>query len=430
MTLRTPKGVFDIVPEAAQTWRSSTLWLFVEEKIRATAQTYGYREIRTPIFEQTELFARGVGEHSDIVSKEMYSFEDRSGRSMTLRPEGTAPVMRSFLCEGMAQSGSIHKLFYIAPMFRYERQQAGRYRQHHQFGVEAIGQGEAEQDVEVVDLLYTLCQRLGLRDLHLEINSLGDEECRKEYRERLINYLTPFSGQLSEDSRRRLEANPLRVLDSKATEDREIVANAPSILDALEEESRAHFERFKALLTRLKIPYTVNPRLVRGLDYYNRTVFELQCRELGALTSLGGGGRYDPLLPQLGGPPLPAIGFGSGMERLIQAMIAQGAPLPEPMRPDYYLAPLGEEGENYAVELLAALRHSGISAEMGYRQKKMAAHLRHANHLRARRLIALGSEELERGQLTVQDLDRRTAAEIPISPSIEIMATQLKERIG
>jgi len=414
MNLRTPKGVFDITPDAAQPWRRSDLWQWVEEQVRALCATYGYQEIRTPIFEQTELFARGVGENSDIVSKEMYTFEDRGGRSMTLRPEGTAPVMRSFLTEGMNQLGSVHKFYYLEPMFRYERQQAGRYRQHHQFGVEAIGESSPELDVEVIDLLYTLCSRLGLGDLHLKINSLGDEQCRKRYREALLAYLEPKRDQLSGDSQRRLDVNPLRILDSKAEQDRSIVADAPSLLDSLEEEARSHFERVKQLLERLGIPYSINARLVRGLDYYNRTVFEVQCKELGALTSIGGGGRYDPLLAQLGGPDLPAMGFGCGLERLIQALLAQEVEPPQRPRPRYYLAPLGDEAKLFCAQLASTLRKRGVSAVIGYRPTKVRDHLRYANQIGARYFLAIGSEELADGRAELRDLDERSAQEVEI----------------
>lgn len=425
MAISTPKGLFDILPEPREQWCRSDLWSYLEEQIRTIAKQYGYREIRTPIFEKTELFARGVGEGSDIVRKEMYTFEDRGGRLMTLRPEGTAPVMRSFISHGLQQQGSVHKLFYIAPMFRYERQQAGRYRQHHQFGVEAVGQPQAEQDAEVIDLLYTFLTRLGLKGLHLQLNSLGDAECRQRHRQALIDYLTPQRERLSDDSRQRLEMNPLRILDSKALEDQEWISTAPSILGFLEEEAKSHFERLRQLLDGMGVPYTVNPHLVRGLDYYNRTVFEVQSSELGAQNSLGGGGRYDTLLNLLEGPDLPSIGFGCGLERILQAMVAQGVPLPPPTRPQIFLAPLGDRPLLYCSLLATELRHRGIRADLNTQGKRVKALLQTANAIGARSILVIGEEELDRGQANWQDLDERTSREIALLHDPSAMADQL-----
>lgn len=291
MKIAIPPGVFDIIPiDDQEKWKSSYLWAHVEKIIRETARDYGYQEIRTPLFERTELFQRSVGDSSDIVSKEMYSFEDKGGRSLSLRPEGTAPVIRAFIEHQLHQKASVQKLFYIAPMFRYERAQAGRYRQHHQFGAEVIGNASPEQDAELIDLLYTLYQRLGLKNLTLFINSIGDNTSRQAFRKALKDYLAPQAALLSPDSQTRLELNPLRILDSKDPRDQEIVARAPSILNFLSEEANTHFEDLKRLLTLLRIPYQVNPLLVRGLDYYNKTVFEVVAGELGAQNSIGGGG--------------------------------------------------------------------------------------------------------------------------------------------
>jgi histidyl-tRNA synthetase len=425
MAISTPKGLFDILPEPREQWCRSDLWSYLEEEIRTITSQYGYREIRTPIFEKTELFARGVGEGSDIVRKEMYTFEDHGGRLMTLRPEGTAPVMRSFISHGLQQQGSVHKFFYIAPMFRYERQQAGRYRQHHQFGVEAVGQPQAEQDAEVIDLLYTFLGRLGLKGLHLQLNSLGDIKCRQQHRQALVDYLTPRREQLSEESRQRLEVNPLRILDSKSPQDREWVESAPSILDFLEEEAQNHFERLKELLNGMRVPYTVNPHLVRGLDYYNRTVFEVQSSELGAQNSLGGGGRYDSLLALLEGPDLPAIGFGCGLERILQAMIAQGTPLPPPTRPQIFLAPLGERALFFCSVLASELRRRGIRAALNTQGKRVKALLQMANSVNARSILVIGDEELDRGVANWQDLDARTTREVPLSDDARLLADQL-----
>lgn len=302
MKYTVPPGVFDIVPNSPQEpWRNSHIWQFVEQHIRSITREYGFEEMRTPIFERAELWQRGVGESTDIVSKEMYLFEDKGKRLMSLRPEGTAAAMRAVIENQLTNQGTIQKLYYIGPMFRYDRPQAGRYRQHHQFGVEAIGSDAPEQDVEVIDMLYTLYSRLGLKGLSVYINSIADPESRANFRNALKDYLRPFFSELSEDSQARLDVNPLRILDSKNPRDQEISKGAPSILDYLSSASRDHFEQVKKLLTAIKIPFEINPQLVRGLDYYNNTVFEVVAGELGAQNSIGGGGRYDGLLKMMGG---------------------------------------------------------------------------------------------------------------------------------
>lgn len=287
-----PKGTFDILPYGAEeAWQLSDLWQYAERVIRQTAAEYGYREIRTPIYEKTELFKRGVGETTDIVMKEMFTFEDRSQRSMSLRPEGTASVARAFVEHNLAQMGSTHKFYYIGPMFRYERPQSGRYRQHHQFGVEAYGVAGPEQDAEVIDLLVQIYKRLGLKNLKVHVNTVGDAESRKEYREALLRYLKPHFENLSADSQVRFEKNPLRILDSKDPKDKEIVRSAPSILNHLTPEAKAHFQRLCHLLDQIGVPYEVDDRIVRGLDYYQKTVFEVLTQDLGAQNTIGAGGR-------------------------------------------------------------------------------------------------------------------------------------------
>lgn len=398
-------GVFDIIPNnPSEPWKSSYLWTYVESIIRSTAIEYGFQEIRTPVFERTELFLRSVGETSDIVSKEMYTFEDKGKRSMSLRPEGTAPAMRAFIENQLSTTGPIHKLFYIAPMFRYERSQAGRYRQHHQFGVEAIGAGTPEQDAEIIDLLYTVYQRLGLQNVRLLINSIGDVESRAAFRQALQDYLKPHLSSLSEDSQNRFQTNPLRILDSKDPNDQQIVKGAPSILDFLNEESRQHFERLKQLLTILKIPYQVNPLLVRGLDYYNKTVFEVVADELGAQNSIGGGGRFDGLIASLGGPDLPAAGFGTGLERIIQTMINQGVALPSAPAPILFLIPLGDEARNRCFSLLHDLRQLGVSAEMDFTGKKLGKVMQQADQLHARYVAVVGDQEISTGNIELKEM--------------------------
>lgn len=416
MTVSIPPGVFDIIPQDPQeNWKSSWLWNYVEEIIRQTASDYGYLEIRTPIFERTELFQRGVGETSDIVSKEMYTFKDKGDRSMSLRPEGTAPVIRAFVENQMQQQSSIHKLFYIAPMFRYERTQAGRYRQHHQFGAEAIGNSSPEQDVEMIDMLYTLYQRLGLKNLQLCLNSLGNSASRLAFRQALQEYLRPNLTRLSQDSQNRFETNPLRILDSKDPTDREILVNAPSILDYLDTESQDHFQKVKILLDQLQIPYVISPKLVRGLDYYNKTVFEIVAGDLGAQNSIGGGGRYDGLMKQLGGPDLPTIGFGTGIERIIQTILKQDAAVKTLEGPILFMIALGDEAKKQCFTLLHELRRKGISAYMDFSGKKLNKLMQQADEMKARFVAVVGDNEITAQEVDLKEMATGEVFKAPLS---------------
>jgi histidyl-tRNA synthetase len=403
-------GVFDIVPEDLQDpWKSSYLWQYVESVMRDLAAAYGFKEMRTPLLERTELFQRSVGEATDIVSKEMYSFIDRGNRQLSLRPEGTAPAMRAFLSNELHNRASLHKLYYIAPMFRYERAQAGRYRQHHQFGAEVIGGDAPEQDAELIDLLYTLYSRLGLKNLSVNINSLGDPSSRELFRTALHEYLSSHYEQLSADSKRRLEVNPLRILDSKDPQDQEVIAGAPSILSSLSSEGSDHFEAVKKLLTALKIPFVVNHRLVRGLDYYNRTVFEVTANELGAQNSIGGGGRYDGLIKTLGGPDLPSLGFGCGIERLIQTMLKQEVPLPSRQAVALYVIALGDAARTAAFSWVHQWRSEGLSVEMDYSRRKLGKLMHAANQAGARYVAVIGDEELSTGNISLKEMATGTA---------------------
>ncbi len=366
MRINIPKGLFDVVPEetkADDAWRVSERWLYLEQTIRDVCHAYGFREIRTPVFERTELFVRGVGDTSDIVSKEMYTFKDKADRSMSLRPEGTAPVMRAFVEKGLQQLGSHHKFYYIGPYFRYDRPQAGRYRQFHQFGVETIGNDSPEQDVEIIDLLAEIYRRLGLKDWTLLLNTVGDSACRKPYREALREFLRPHFETLSDDSKVRFEKNPLRILDTKDENEKKLLASAPCIHDYLSDECKEHFDSVCKHLKALKIPYTVDANLVRGLDYYNKTVFEITSSSLGAQNSISAGGRYDGLLAQLGGPDLPSTGFAGGIERLLQTMMAQECAFPKGPHPFVFFIPLGNEAYSQVQAQLANLRHAGIPAD-------------------------------------------------------------------
>lgn len=414
MSIPIPPGVFDILPNAKENWRDTRIWNYVESMIREITRDYGYHEIRTPIFERTELFARGVGETSDIVSKEMYTFDDKGGRSMSLRPEGSAPVMRSFIENNLDQSSPCHKLCYIAPMFRYERAQAGRYRQHHQFGAEAIGNGSPEQDVELIDMIYTFFQRLGLKHLQLNINSIGDTACRLKFRQALQDFLRPLQSQLSNDSQARFNTNPLRILDSKDPNDQKLIADAPSILDFLSDECKEHFNVLQQLLNQLNIPFKVNARLVRGLDYYNRTVFEIVAGELGAQNSIAGGGRYDGLMKLLGGPDLPCMGFGAGIERIIQTMLKQEVEIPAAARPTLFFIALGEEARKVCFTLTHELRQQGISVQMDFSNRKLGKIMQYADYIQAKYVAVVGENELKTKEIDIKEMATGSVTKVPL----------------
>lgn len=420
-------GVFDILPNGKdEPWRTSSYWQHVEALIRRTAEDFCYREVRTPIFERADLFQRSVGEGTDIVSKEMYIFEDKGNRQMALRPEGTAPVMRAFVEGNLAAEGPLHKLYYIAPMFRYDRPQAGRYRQHHQFGAEAIGNPSPEQDVEVIDFLYSTLSKLGIKDLTILLNCLGDASCRESYKNALVEFLTPFAKSLSADSQRRLEKNPLRVLDSKEPQDIEITRSAPSILDFLSSKSYAHFQRVKELLTELKIPFRIEERLVRGLDYYNDTVFEIVTKDLGSQSSLGGGGRYDGLIKEIGGPDLPSVGFGCGIERIIQTALKQGVTFPQAKPPLLFLIPMGDSGRQAAFILLHQLREQGIRAQMELSDRKVGKSMQFASGISAKYVAVIGDNEITSKEVDLKEM--ATGSTIKIS--IDSLIKKLKDEMS
>lgn len=427
MSIPSAPGVFDILPvELDEAWRSSHLWNYIEKVIRETALAFGYKEIRTPIFERTELFVRGVGESSDIVNKEMYTFNDKGDRSLTLRPEGTAPVIRAFVEHKLHTQSPIHKFYYIAPMFRYERAQAGRYRQHHQFGAEAIGIASPEQDVEIIDLVYTVYTKLGLKNLQVNINSIGNPENRFEFKTALQKYLSDYVDQLSPDSQRRLTTNPLRILDSKDSRDQEIVKNAPNILEFLDEESKKHFETVKQLLNTLKIPFIVNPLLVRGLDYYNKTVFEIISGDLGAQNSVGGGGRYDGLMKTLGGPDLPTMGFGTGLERILQTMIKQQVPIPKAPTPEVFFIPLGEEAKITCLSIVHDLRMNNIPSDLDVSGRKLNKVMQYANTIGAKYVVVMGDDELKTKQVQLKDMSTGTSIPIQLHQIARLLHLDLK----
>ena len=415
MKFQIPKGTFDILPYGAQElWTASDLWQMLEKVLKETCDEYGYKEIRTPIYERTELFDRGVGETSDIVSKEMFTFDDKGGRSISLRPEGTASVMRSFIENNLSQMGSAHKLYYIGPMFRYERPQSGRYRQFHQFGIEAIGVQGPEQDAEVIDILCQIFKKLGLKNLKVRINTVGDLESRSLYRTALVDYFRPHFETLSPDSKIRLEKNPLRILDSKDPKDKELVQGAPSILAHLTPEAKEHFQHVLSLLDQIQIPYEIDDRIVRGLDYYNKTVFEVTTEDLGAQNTLGGGGRYDGLLSSLGGPDLPGVGFAAGLERVLQVMLAQKVDLPKKQGPLVFFVPLGDEARAKCFVLATLCRHNNIAAEVDLQAKKVQTGLQNASRANAAYCAIVGSDELHSGRIQLKHLETRQTTDVAL----------------
>ncbi|WP_040228902.1 histidine--tRNA ligase [Bhargavaea cecembensis] len=410
MMFKVPRGTKDLLPEETKSWQA------VESLIRETCRLYRYEEIRTPIFEQTELFTRSVGDTTDIVQKEMYTFEDRGGRSVTLRPEGTAPVVRAFVEHKLfGLPNQPVKLYYMGPMFRYERQQAGRYRQFVQFGVEAIGSASPAIDAEVIALAMDVYQRAGLENLKLVINSLGDKETREAHREALIRHFEPSIGEFCSDCQKRLEKNPLRILDCKVDRDHPLMKTAPSLTDYLNEESAQYFNEVKAALESLGIAYEVDPNLVRGLDYYNHTAFEIMstAKGFGAITTLCGGGRYNGLSEEIGGPEAPGIGFAMSIERLLMALEAEGVKLGNEDSPDAFIVALDDRSRREAVRLLGELRAAGVTADMDYLGRKMKAQMKAADRIGARSVIVIGEDELEKGSASVKNMAEGTQELVP-----------------
>ncbi|AQX53644.1 histidine--tRNA ligase [Priestia flexa] len=401
MSVQIPRGTQDILPGKVEYWQ------FVEQKAREICRAFNYKEIRTPMFEHTELFQRGVGETTDIVQKEMYTFKDRGDRSLTLRPEGTAAVGRSYVTHKMfGNPNQPTKLFYIGPMFRYERPQAGRFRQFVQFGVEVLGVNDPAIDAEVLALLMNFYQSLGLKKLKLVVNSLGDTESRQVHRQALIDHFSPRIGEFCSDCQNRLHKNPLRILDCKKDRDHELMNTAPSILEYLNDYSKEYFESVQQYLTDLDIEYVVDPTLVRGLDYYNHTAFELMSEAdgFGAITTLCGGGRYNGLIQEIGGPETPGIGFALSIERLLSALEAENIELPVEKGIDCYVVTLGDAAKAKSVALVNKLRKAGFVAEKDYQDKKVKGQFKSADRLEAKYVVVLGDDELAKGVANVKDM--------------------------
>ncbi|WP_318615148.1 histidine--tRNA ligase [Sporosarcina sp. YIM B06819] len=412
MNFKVPRGTQDILP--SETWK----WQQAERIINEVCDVYRYKEIRTPIFEQTELFQRLVGETTDVVQKEMYTFTDKGDRSMTLRPEGTAPVVRSFVENKMfGYADQPVKLFYTGPMFRYERQQAGRYRQFVQFGAEAIGSADPAIDAEVIALALDVYKRVGLTKLKLVINSLGDTECRVSHREALIAHFNPHIGEFCGDCQSRLEKNPLRILDCKVDSGNPLIQSAPSLADYLNEASAHYFEDVKSYLDDAGIAYEVDANLVRGLDYYNHTAFEIMSTSegFGAITTLCGGGRYNGLAEEIGGPSAPGIGFAMSIERLLLAMAAEGVSFKAEPALDVYIVTLGDSARRPGFKLLGELRAAGIRSDMDYMDRKMKAQMKSADRLTAKTVIIIGEDEVTEGVVQLKNMVDGTQEKVPFT---------------
>ena len=423
MKLQKPKGTQDILPG------DSAKWQYVENVARETFKKYNYGEIRTPMFEHYEVISRSVGDTTDIVTKEMYDFHDKGDRHITLRPEGTAPVVRSYV-ENKLFAPEVQKpvkVYYIGSMFRYERPQAGRLREFHQLGVECFGSKNPATDVETIAMAYQFFNTLGIKDVTLHLNSLGNTDSRLAYRQALIDYLTPMRESLSKDSQRRLEENPLRVLDSKEKEDKVAVENAPSILDYLDEESQTHFDEVRAMLDSLNIPYVIDTNMVRGLDYYNHTIFEFITTIDKSELTICAGGRYDGLVEYFGGPETAGFGFGLGLERLLLVLDKQGIKLPVEESLDVYIAVLGSGANGKALELVQSIRYQGFKAERDYLGRKIKAQFKSADTFKAKTVITLGESEVESGVVKVKNNATREEVTVSFEELTTNFATVLKQ---
>lgn len=413
MAIQRPKGTQDLLPGTIEQWQ------YLEETMRNVCREYGFEEIRTPIFEATELFMRGVGQTTDIVNKEMYTFLDKGDRSMTLRPEMTASVCRAYVEDKLYGQPQPVKLYYMGPMFRYERPQSGRFRQFHQFGVEVLGADQAVVDAEVISLVWNLCQRLGLTGLEVHVNSVGCPVCRAKHRELLQEFLMTKRDNLCKDCLDRFERNPLRILDCKNPTCQAVTIGAPTTRDTLCEECNTHFERVVTFLDVAGVVFSVNPRLVRGLDYYTKTAFEVMVEDIGAQSSICGGGRYDGLVEEIGGPPTPGFGFAMGMERVLLALQAQHK-LPEEKSGMFaMLVALGEKAQTEGFALVNVLRSQGIPVSMDLLGRSLKAQLKAADRQGARYALILGEQELEKKMLLIKDLRLGEQIEVPLNKANE-----------
>ena len=419
MLTNAPKGTKDIMMDQIYKWH------YVEKKWKEICARYGFKEIRTPIFEHTELFQRGVGDTTDIVQKEMYTFEDHGGRSITLKPEGTSPAVRAFIEHKQYAEVQPIKLYYDIPCFRYEKPQSGRLRQFHQFGVETFGTTNMVADAEIIAIGYDFLTSMGVTDLTLEINSVGCPECRAKHRKALKDFLAPKYDQLCDTCKSRYEKNPMRILDCKSPIDQELVQGAPMMVDFLCDDCKNAFEDFQKNLAALELPYVINPKIVRGLDYYTKTAFEFVTNSLGAQGTVCGGGRYDNLVEEVGGPPIPGVGFGLGKERLLMLMEANGVEIPKPSDCDVFIATMGEAAKLYGQKLLFNLRRNGIKCQIDDLQRNFKGQFKYADRLGAKYAVVIGDNELETGVATLKDMEKGEQSEVKFDDLID----ELKKRI-
>ncbi|MBI5417713.1 histidine--tRNA ligase [Candidatus Poribacteria bacterium] len=418
MDIKAVRGTRDILPE------ENVKWHYIERVVKNIFPKYGYMEIKTPIFEKTELYIRGIGETTDIVEKEMYTFLDKKGRSLTLRPEGTAGVMRAYLEHKMYVTSQISKLFYIGPMFRYERPQAGRYRQHTQIGAEAIGSANPFLDAEIISMLITVFERLGLQNLNVQLNSVGCRDCRPTYKAKLQEFLTKRQDELCEDCKSRLTRNPLRILDCKVPSCKAILSEVLDISDFLCTDCSTHFDLVKKYLDQVDIKYVRNKFLVRGLDYYTRTVFEISYENLGSQNAVAAGGRYDNLIEELGGPPMPGIGFAMGLDRLVLALDDQKVLFPKE-ETDVFIAMMGEETVSQTFSLVHLLRKKDIHAEVLYGDKNLKSQISYANKIGSKFLIIIGDNEISRGVVTLKNMVTTEQTEVNFYEVLGVIQDEL-----
>jgi histidyl-tRNA synthetase len=417
MEIKAIRGFNDILPDEIGKWQ------FVEETARDVFEGFGFSEIRIPILERTELFSRGIGEATDIVEKEMYTFTDKSGNSLTLRPEATASMARAYLEHQIYSFDPVAKLYFIGPMFRYERPQKGRYRQFYQIDAEVFGVGNSMVDAEVILMLLHFLKRVGLEKLELQINSLGCRACRPRYREELKKFLTKKSFQLCEDCQRRLQTNPLRIFDCKVETCQEAIADAPKVMDYICDECQSHFNMVKEYLGMAGLEYILNPMMVRGLDYYTRTAFEVVSYQLGSQNAVTGGGRYDNLFQEIGGLEIPGIGFAIGMERLVSLLPKDKVFV---RYPHLFIAAMGEETIKEAYRIINQLHLEGIRAELDYEGKSLKSQMRRADKLKARYVLIIGEEELKRGKAVLRNMETKSQEELPISDLLKVIKEKMK----
>jgi histidyl-tRNA synthetase len=410
-----PRGTYDIFPQDAAKWQH------LEEIISQICDSYNYEEIRVPLFEETALFKRGIGENTDVVEKEMYTFDDKRGRSLTLRPEATASVMRAFLENKVYGEAQPTKYYYVGPMFRYEKPQSGRQRQFHQFGIEALGADDPALDAEVIDLGIQLVKKLGLKDLEVQLNSVGCEECRPGYITKLKDYVEPYLEDLCSDCQSRYERNPLRILDCKEDNEQDFMEDVPKLYEELCEECSDHFEGVKEYLELLDVDYVLDPTLVRGLDYYTNTAFEVVYEGLGAQDTIFGGGRYNGLAEEIGDRDVPAVGFALGLERLLLTLQEQGIDLPLERDLDLFITTIGDKAQKKAASYLQKLRAAGLKVEMDYLNRSVKGQMKHADRNNAQYSIILGENELEAGTATIRNMKTGEQREVKLNKLVEEM---------